>query len=80
MLFTIILLQSFDAKRTWFYFPLFSFFEQNIDGRIPNEFELPISPLDVRNIVKKIGDSFKNKFEDCTSNSMDNKKLMKKRR
>ena len=22
--------QSFDAKRTWFYFPLFSFFEQNI--------------------------------------------------
>jgi len=71
---------SFDAKRTWFYFPLFSFFEQNIDGRIPNEFELPISPQDVRNIVKKIGDSFKNKFEDCTSNSMDNKKLMKKRR
>jgi hypothetical protein len=39
--------KSFDAKRTWFYFPLFSFFEQNIDGRIPNEFQLPISPEDI---------------------------------
>jgi len=67
---------SFDAKRTWFYFPLFSFFEQNIDGRIPNEFELPISPQDVRNLVKRIGDNFKHKYDDCSSN----KKMIKKRR
>jgi len=40
--------ESFDAKRTWFYFPLFSFFEQNIDGRIPNEFELPLDMDDLR--------------------------------
>jgi len=67
---------SFDAKRTWFYFPLFSFFEQNIDGRIPNEFELPISPQDIRNLVKRIGDNFKHKYDDCSSN----KKIIKKRR
>ena len=53
--------QSFDAKRTWFYFPMFSFLEQveiikyriftvlnflfqNVDGRIPNVFELPLAP------------------------------------
>merc|ERR550517_1627523 len=41
--------QGFDAKRTWFYFPMFSFLEQNVDGRIPNVFELPLAPQDVSN-------------------------------
>jgi len=50
--------QSFDAKRTWFYFPLFSFFEQNIDGRIPNEFELPLTSVDLHNIVIKFSHKF----------------------
>jgi len=67
---------SFDAKRTWFYFPLFSFFEQNIDGRIPNEFELPVSPQDIKNVVRRIGDSFKHKYDNCT---MDKKVIKKKR-
>jgi len=46
--------ESFDAKRTWFYFPLFSFFEQNVDGRVPNEFELPVYPQDFSNIYTRI--------------------------
>ena len=47
------ILKSFDAKRTWFYFPLFSFFEQNIDGRIPNEFQLPLTPQDLTNFCNR---------------------------
>jgi len=46
--------ESFDAKRTWFYFPLFSFFEQNIDGRVPNEFQLPISPKDIKDEISRL--------------------------
>jgi hypothetical protein len=46
-------LQGQDAKRTWLYFPLFSFFEQNIDGKIPNEFALPFSPADVTSVLDK---------------------------
>jgi len=51
--------ESFDAKRTWFYFPLFSFFEQNIDGRIPNEFELPVSMQDIRRAYHWISNVYK---------------------
>jgi hypothetical protein len=47
------ILQGQDAKRTWLYFPLFSFFEQNIDGKIPNEFALPFSPADVTSLLEK---------------------------
>merc|ERR1719187_1207140 len=56
--------ESFDAKRTWFYFPLFSFFEQNIDGRIPNVFELPLSPHDVNQAVTRVSCFVRKKFED----------------
>jgi len=50
--------QSFDAKRTWFYFPLFSFFEQNIDGRVPNEFELPVTCEDIQAFAMKFSHRF----------------------
>jgi len=56
--------ESFDAKRTWFYFPLFSFFEQNIEGRIPNVFELPISPNDVNQAVTRVTCFVRKKIED----------------
>jgi len=50
--------QGFDAKRTWFYFPLFSFFEQNIDGRIPNEFALPLTLDEVSYIAHRFSYKF----------------------
>jgi hypothetical protein len=56
--------ESFDAKRTWFYFPLFSFFEQNIDGRIPNEFQLPLTPEDITNLFSRLEESLRRKYED----------------
>jgi len=62
--------EKFDAKRTWFYFPLFSFFEQNIEGRIPNVFQLPLYPHDVtdafnriHDLIRRRVDSFKNAKE-----------------
>merc|ERR1719400_484123 len=71
---------SFDAKRTWFYFPLFSFFEQNIDGRVPNEFELPITPGDIKQLMKKISNSVKHRYEDLARSPQSDKKIPKKRR
>merc|ERR1719400_609963 len=56
--------ESFDAKRTWFYFPMFSFLEQNVDGRIPNVFELPLAPKDVCEAFNGALHSLKNKFND----------------
>lgn len=56
--------ESFDAKRTWFYFPLFSFFEQNIDGRVPNEFELPLSPEDVKSFLNRVYNSIQKQFDE----------------
>jgi len=56
--------QSSDAKRTWFYFPMFSFFEQNVEGRIPNVFELPISPHDVNQAVTRVTCFLRKKWED----------------
>ena len=53
--------RNFDAKRTWFYFPLFSFFEANIDGRIPNEFELPVTPDCVRGLLRRVANTMQNK-------------------
>merc|ERR1719300_1168431 len=56
--------ESFDAKRTWFYFPMFSFLEQNVDGRIPNVFELPLAPQDVSDAFNSALHGLKNKFND----------------
>jgi hypothetical protein len=56
--------QGFDAKRTWFYFPLFSFFEHNINGRVPNEFELPLTPSDVVAFGTSVFEVFHHKFRD----------------
>jgi len=58
--------ESFDAKRTWFYFPLFSFFEQNVDGRVPNEFELPIYPQDIASLCAKIRCFFESRLEELS--------------
>ena len=35
------------GQRSWFYFPLFYFFEGNIDGKVPNEFEYPVTHRDL---------------------------------
>ncbi|XP_023335231.1 sphingomyelin synthase-related protein 1 [Eurytemora carolleeae] len=50
--------QGQDSKRTWFYFPLFSFFEQNIDGRVPNEFSLPFSLEQIKNHITRFSCRF----------------------
>ena len=39
---------SYDAHRVWLWFPMFSFFESKIDGKIPNEFEWPIDFGEIR--------------------------------
>jgi len=56
--------ESFDAKRTWFYFPVFSFLEENVDGRIPNVFELPLAPQDISHVLNGLLHTIKNKFND----------------
>jgi len=56
--------ESFDAKRTWFYFPVFSFLEENVDGRIPNVFELPLAPQDISDALNGLFHTIKNKFND----------------
>merc|ERR1712013_772697 len=56
--------ESFDAKRTWFYFPVFSFLEENVDGRIPNVFELPLAPQDISDALNGFFHTIKNKFND----------------
>ncbi len=50
--------RSFDAQRTWFWFPLFSFFESGIDGKIPNEFEWPLTVQDVRDAGSRVESFF----------------------
>jgi len=73
--------ESFDAKRTWFYFPLFSFFEQNIDGRVPNEFQLPISPQDLQNAWQWMATLYQNTIAGPTvSKSVQDRKELKKKR
>eukprot|EP00092_Neocalanus_flemingeri_P100210 GFUD01127975.1.p1 GENE.GFUD01127975.1~~GFUD01127975.1.p1 ORF type:complete len:471 (-),score=133.53 GFUD01127975.1:170-1582(-) len=72
--------ESFDAKRTWFYFPLFSFFEQNIDGRIPNEFQLPLSPEDVKNGCQWIVNLYQSTLKAVGSNREVEKQERKKKR
>merc|ERR1719244_2382529 len=54
---------SYEAKRTWFFFPLFSFLEQNVDGRIENEFELPLSPINIRDFYQCTFKSLRQRFE-----------------
>lgn len=49
---------SYDAQRAWFWFPLFSFFESGIGGKIPNEFEWPLTLKDVKDILKQLQDLF----------------------
>jgi len=75
--------QGYDAARTWFYFPLFSFFEHNINGRVPNEFELPLFPSDVWTAGKKIAGALQSKMRDNGSNGLNEaveKKEKRKRR
>jgi len=75
--------ESFDAKRTWFYFPLFSFFEQNVDGRVPNEFELPLSPRDLSNLYCRIRDFILHRLDEFSvakDNVSKDKKERKKKR
>jgi len=65
--------QGMDAKRTWFYFPLFSFFEQNIDGKIPNEFAFPLSFSDFSDFTER----FSNKFSEFSERMPGRQKRLK---
>lgn len=48
----VIKSNNYEAQRAWFWFPLFSFFESSIDGKIPNEFDWPIHMYDVNEMFK----------------------------
>lgn len=44
-----------EAQKTWFWFPLFSFFESGIQGgKVPNEFEWPLTLSDCRDVCSKL--------------------------
>jgi len=46
---------SDEAQKTWLWFPLFSFFESNVQGgKIPNEFDWPITFNDCREGAAKL--------------------------
>jgi len=70
--------ESFDAKRTWFYFPLFSFFEQNIDGRIPNEFQLPVTPQDISDLWKRLEASMRSRYDEFTKDKIERRRDRKR--
>jgi len=71
--------ESFDAKRTWFYFPLFSFFEQNIDGRIPNDFQLPLTPQDISNLFNRLELFLRSRYADLTQTRGERRQERKRR-
>ena len=48
--------KSYEEHRTWFWFPLFSFFESSIGGTVPNEFDWPISMYDFKEMFKQVQD------------------------
>jgi len=67
--------KSYEEQRAWFWFPLFSFFESNIDGKIPNEFDWPINMYDIKESLKSAQDciidvyeKFNNKITNNSSN------------
>ena len=46
---------SDEDQQTWFWFPLFSFFESGVQGgKIPNEFEWPVTVKDAKGILNKL--------------------------
>ena len=45
---------SYEAQRVWFWFPLFSFFESGVDGKVPNEFAWPIRLHDVNESLTQV--------------------------
>ena len=47
---------SYEAQRTWFWFPLFSFFESSVDCKIPNEFAWPITLTDLKDFWQSAAD------------------------
>ena len=45
---------SDEAQKTWLWFPLFSFFESGVQGgKIPNEFEWPMTFQDCRDAFNR---------------------------
>ncbi|XP_040563590.1 sphingomyelin synthase-related protein 1 [Lepeophtheirus salmonis] len=60
-----------EENRNWFWFPLFSYFEEGVHGQIPNEFEWPltlkecvywIDKLSLKHKAKKLSHSVSNGF------------------
>jgi len=42
-------------RRTRIWFPLFSYFEANVNGDIPNEYEFPLSLSHIKNMISSFG-------------------------
>jgi len=49
---------SYETHRTWFWFPMFSFFESEIDCKIPNEFEFPITMSSIQEFYQDLWSHF----------------------
>ena len=45
---------SYETQRSWFWFPLFSFFESEIDSKIPNEFQWPLTMCDLKDYYNEL--------------------------
>ena len=52
------------GQRAWFYFPLFYFFESNVDGRVPNVFEWPLTLSHVSKALEQVRTMFLAKEEE----------------
>eukprot|EP00096_Caligus_rogercresseyi_P000231 TRINITY_DN10610_c0_g1_i1.p1 TRINITY_DN10610_c0_g1~~TRINITY_DN10610_c0_g1_i1.p1 ORF type:complete len:441 (-),score=112.76 TRINITY_DN10610_c0_g1_i1:228-1550(-) len=69
-----------DENRTWFWFPLFSYFEEGVHGQIPNEFEWPLTleeigvwleTLSLKSKARKLSDSLANGLAHAVSDEGD---------
>ena len=67
--------KDYDAQRAWFWFPLFSFFESGIDGKIPNEFAWPLTIKDVKDSMVYIQDGLNNFVKSSTMKKKKKKTL-----
>jgi len=59
-----------EAEKTWFWFPLFSFFESGVNGgKIPNEFEWPMTIQDCKVAVSRVLSWFEDHRPEFPKNS-----------
>jgi len=62
-------------RRTRIWFPLFSYFEENVDGDIPNEYEWPFSLTHVKEVIRSLIAKGQKESQDKAASSNVQKKV-----